>query len=297
MRTIVSLALIVFVGLTVNFAAAESIDAGRGEVPLHVPAKYDKSTPAPLVVLLHGYTSSGKQQESYMKFGELADTYGFLLATPDGTREDSERNHRFWNATEACCNFHGSDVDDSAYVRSVIDLVKAEYSVDPNRVYLIGHSNGGFMSYRMAYDHSDTIAAIVSLAGASLSDLELPAPGNPVHVLQIHGTEDGTIAYSGSEIGETTYPGAKESVERWAAYNGCEVEATVSETTIDLDKGIDGAETTVTKYSSGCGPGGAAELWTIEGGGHIPSLSDSFTKHVIEWLFAHPKSAGGATTD
>ena len=151
MRMIVSLALIVLMALMFNFATAESIDAGRGEVPLHIPAKYDKSTPAPLVVLLHGYTSSGKQQESYMKFGELADTYGFLLATPDGTREDSERNYRFWNATEACCNFHGSDVDDSAYVRSIIDLVKAEYSIDPDRVYLIGHSNGGFMSYRMAY--------------------------------------------------------------------------------------------------------------------------------------------------
>ena len=68
MRTFVSLALIALVAVLFNFAAAESIDAGRGPVPLHVPANYDKDTPAPLVVLLHGYTSSGKQQEAYMKF-------------------------------------------------------------------------------------------------------------------------------------------------------------------------------------------------------------------------------------
>ncbi len=297
MRTIVSLALIAFLALTFNLAAAESIDAGRGPVPLHVPANYAKDAPAPLVVLLHGYTSSGKQQESYMKFGELADTYGYLLATPDGTREDSERNHRFWNASEACCNFHGSEVDDSAYVLGIIDLVKADYNVDPDRVYLIGHSNGGFMCYRMAYDHSDTIAAIASLAGATLSDPDRPAPAGPVHILQIHGTKDTTIAYDGGQIGETPYPSAKQSVEQWAAYNGCEAEGATSDKTIDLDKRIEGAETTITQYSSLRDAGGEVELWTIEGGGHIPSLSDTFNKHVIEWLFAHPKSTHGDATD
>ena len=297
MRTFVSLALIALVPVLFNFAAAESIDAGRGPVPLHVPANYDKDSPAPLVVLLHGYTSSGKQQESYMKFGELADTYGYLLATPDGTHEDSERNYRFWNASEACCNFHGSDVDDSAYVLGIIDRVKVDYNVDPDRVYLIGHSNGGFMCYRMAYDHSDTIAAIASLAGATLADPDRPAPPGTVHVLQIHGTRDTTIAYEGGQIGETPYPGAKQSVAQWALYNGCEVEATPSEETIDLDKRIEGAETTVLQYSSRGDAGGEVELWSIQGGGHIPSLSDTFNKQVIEWLLAHPKSTSEEATD
>lgn len=293
MRSIVSLGLIALVAATFQIAAAESIDAGRGEVPLYVPANYDKDTPAPLVVLLHGYTSSGKQQESYMKFSELVDTYGYLLAIPDGTREDSGRKVRFWNASEACCNFQGSEVDDSAYVLSIIDLVKADYTIDANRVYLIGHSNGGFMSYRMAYDHPETIAAIASLAGATLSGIDRPAPAGPVNVLQIHGTKDTTIAYDGGQIGATDYPGAKQSVERWAAYNGCEVEAITSDKTIDLDRRIEGAETTITQYSSQCNPGGAVELWTIEGGGHIPSLSDTFNKQVIEWLLAHPKTTQG----
>lgn len=298
MRMIVSFVFIALVAVPFSFSEPESIDAGRGPVPLHVPTNYDADTPAPLVVLLHGYTSSGKQQEKYMKFGALVDTYGYLLATPDGTREDSERNHRFWNASDACCNFHGSEVDDSAYIRGIIDLVKAEYSVDPKRVYLIGHSNGGFMSYRVAYDHSDTIAAIASLAGATLADPERPAPPSAVHVLQIHGTKDKTIAYEGGEIDQTgAYPSAQESVEQWAAYNGCEVEAITLDKTIDLDKRIEGDETTITKYTSRCRPGGAVELWTIEGGGHIPSLSDTFSKHVIEWLFAHPKSTSGDATD
>lgn len=68
------------------------------------------------------------------------------------------------------------------------------------------------MSYRMAYDHSDTIAAIASLAGASHSNLDKPAPASPVHVLQIHGTKDTTIEYGSGEIGGTTYPDAKRGV-------------------------------------------------------------------------------------
>ena len=64
--------------------------------------------------------------------------------------------------------------------------------MDASRVYVIGHSNGGFMSYRMAYEHSDVVAAIVSLAGANHLEQREPPP-NPVHILQIRGTDDTTI--------------------------------------------------------------------------------------------------------
>ncbi len=50
-------------------ALAQTIDAGRGELPLRVPFDYDTDMPTPLVVLLHGFGSSGAGQESYMNFG------------------------------------------------------------------------------------------------------------------------------------------------------------------------------------------------------------------------------------
>ena len=266
-------------------AVAQTIDAGRGELPLRVPSDYDKDTPTPLVVLLHGYGSSGAGQESYMKFGDLVDSHGFLLVHPDG--QESERG-RFWNASQACCNFAGSTVDDSAYVLSVIEAVSSQYTVDPKRVYLIGHSNGGFMSYRTAHDHSDAIAALASVAGAASTD-DRPAPPHPVHILQIHGTDDSTIAYEGGEIAGATYPGAVETVERWAAYSGCAVEGVVQGQKLDLEGEIAGQETTVTRYTEDCKAGGSSELWTIAGGSHIPSISDTFSQSVIEWLLAHPK--------
>lgn len=45
-------------------ASAQSVDLGRGELPLTVPASYDADTPTPLIVLLHGYTSSGAGQDA-----------------------------------------------------------------------------------------------------------------------------------------------------------------------------------------------------------------------------------------
>ena len=277
----------VLLSFCVGTSAAQTVDAGRGELPIRVPAGYDSASPVPLVVLLHGYTSSGAEQDAYMKFVELVDSHRFLLVHPDGTRESGGDNNRFWNASKACCDLMASGVDDSAYVRSVIDVVKADYNVDPKRVYLIGHSNGGFMSYRAAYDHSETIAAIASLAGAASTERQ-PAPRSPVHVLQIHGTDDRAIAYDGGEIQGSAYPGAVGSVERWAAYNGCAVEGTTGGAR-DLEREIAGSETTVAQYAAGCRPGGSGELWTITGGSHIPVLAETFNRQVIDWLFAHPK--------
>lgn len=266
---------------------AQSIDLGRGELPLKVPANYDAGTPTPLVVLLHGYTSSGASQDSYMGFSDLVDSYGFLFVAPDGNREPGGDENRFWNASEACCDFFKTAVDDSAYIKHIIETVQADYNVDPARIFLIGHSNGGFMSYRLAYDYSGTIAAIASLAGANHVE-EREAPAEPVHVLQIHGTADGTIDYNGADIQGNRYPSAEQTVKRWAAYNGCSTEGSARELR-DLEASIDGYESSALVFKQGCKTGGSSELWTIAGGSHVPDLSETFSAQVIEWLYAHPK--------
>ncbi|MBK7403888.1 MAG: hypothetical protein IPJ41_04450 [Phycisphaerales bacterium] len=263
------------------------VDAGRGDVPVYLPSTYDENTPMPLIVMLHGYGASGALQESYFRFRAHQETYGFMLATPDGT-VDSFGN-RFWNATDACCDFGNTGVDDSAYLLALIDAIKAEVNVAPRQVCLVGHSNGGFMAHRLACDHADVIASFASLAGAMHDNPDDCAPATTVHALQIHGTNDTTIRYGGGNINGVPYPGAVESVEIWAANNGCAVIPDNSSPPLDLDRSLPGDETLVTTYPQDCARGGSAELWTIVNGGHIPTLSSAFAPSVIEWLLDHPK--------
>ena len=245
---------------------------------LSVPGSYRADTPAPLVVLLHGYTSSAAEQELYFKLGAESERRGFLYALPDGTQEPD--GDRFWNATNACCDFQGSGVDDSAFLSGLIDQVKASYSVDPARVYLVGHSNGGYMAYRMACDHADQITAVVSLAGAMWSNPAQCAPTRPVSVLQIHGTADEVVSYTGG----SRYPGAEETVADWRELDGCSPEA-VTGRPLDLVADAPDAETAVT-YAGGCRGGTIVELWTIRGGSHVPALNGAFATAVIDFLYA-----------
>lgn len=265
------------------------IDIGGRTVNVHVPASYSPLVPAPVLILLHGYTATGAAQESYMQLEPLADEKGFLYLHPDGTTDCF--GDPFWNATDACCNFCASSVDDVAFLSAVLDEVEAQLTVDPRRIYLVGHSNGGFMAYRMACEHPDRIAAIASLAGATWFDPLDCSPSEPVHTLQIHGTLDSTILYLGGLIGSVPYPGAVDTAEAWASDDGCSLTPDTSSPNLDLDAVLPGDETTVARYESDCAAGGSAALWTIVGGEHIPALSNDFSRAVVDYLLAHPKPA------
>jgi polyhydroxybutyrate depolymerase len=237
----------------------------------------------PLVVLLHGYTASATVAEEYFTLTAESERRGFLYAMPDGTRDP--RGDRFWNATEACCDFSHTGVDDSGYLHRLLTTLKSAYSVDTGRVYLIGHSNGGFMAYRMACEHAAEITAIVSLAGAATDDPARCTPDRPVSVLQIHGTADHTILFEGGRNDGQRYPSAAATVGLWRRLDGCSDRATTAPP-MDLESHLPGPETTVTTYQNDCREGTRVELWSIAGGGHVPALTTGFAPAVIDFLLA-----------
>ena len=247
---------------------------------LVVPAAYDGVTPLPVLVMLHGYSASGAVQDAYLGLSRLTRTRGMYMIIPDGTVDGM--GNRFWNATPGCCNFGGSSVDDVAYLTGLLDELEAQAPVSD--IYFVGHSNGGFMSYRMACELSARVSAIVSLAGSDYLNPTDCVPDQPVSVLQIHGDADATIGYTGRA---GAYPSASDTVLRWAERASCATPGTAG-TPLDLESTIAGDETTVLEYADGCS-GAQAELWTIAGGGHIPTLSRAFTPAVLDWLEAHAR--------
>ena len=226
-----------------------------------------------------------------MQFQPLAEARGFLYCYPDSLTD--KVSNQFWNATDACCDFWSTGVDDTGFLRGLIAEVGQHFALDRKRVYLIGHSNGGFMSYRMACQSADLIAGIASLAGTTFLDPGRCQPSQPVNILHIHGTADQTVSYAGGALmgfgaNMPAFPGALQTVQTWAAYNGATGPVTDPAPTLDLTSDVPGLDTVVTRYTNSP-PGGAVELWTINGGSHGPTLSAQFSPRVIDWLLAHPK--------
>lgn len=247
-----------------------------------------KKTPAqalPLVLLLHGYGGSGKLINFYFRASKQLAGQDFILIVPNGIRETKETNRRllnpgprFWNATDYCCDFKNTKVDDVKYLNQLLDYAEKEYPIDPKRIYIWGHSNGGFMAYRMACEMSSRIRAIASFAGVGFLDPTKCQTAHPVSILHLHGTEDDTIKFEGTD----KYPSAIRTVENWLLRNQCDVGFRSVERE-NLAHFPVGRETHLISWS--CREGSRVAFWKMVGAEHSPLLTEKFTTHTLEWLF------------
>jgi len=253
-----------------------------GERPVTVNLPDHLSNPAPLLILLHSASTSGAHQENYMKLAPVAKANGIIYITPDGIKNSEGK--RFWNAAKSCCNKYKQSVDDVAYLNSLIDEIDKKTPVDPQRIYLIGHSNGAFMSYEFACQ-TNRVAAIVAIAGAMDSDPEC-TPRAPVSLLNIHGTADKTIKIDGGVMNSSSYTSAITTMKKIATVNKC---GTVATSKKDFEPTIKGAETTIFNYS--CDTHTHLQFWKIAGGSHSPKLPFDFAQQVISFLLKQSKAA------
>ncbi len=285
-----------------NFPDATVIDAmptvdagpptefgGTRPVTLDVPTSYSPDTPMPLVIALHGFSMNPDYLPALLGITTWYEDNGFLFIAPHGT-PDADGNF-YWNATPACCDFYDTAPDDVAYLTGLIADISAAYNVDPKRTYVIAHSNGAFMANRLACDHADKIAAIISYAGANYVDPTDCAPSQAVSVLQLHGTADMTIAYDGGILTQkdgtdVAYPSAAATVANWAGYNSCDT-GTTRGTPLDVTTTA-GDETTVDQHT-GCPTGISAELWTMPNLGHVVLFAPGAKDLFWDWFKAHPK--------
>jgi polyhydroxybutyrate depolymerase len=248
------------------------------------PPDHDPTVPTPLLVVLHGYQSSADQIEDLFPLATAAEVLGIAVVRPEGAIDSLSR--RFWNASEACCNLYGFPVDDVGYLTGVIDEIADRMAV--SEVMLFGHSNGGFMAYRLACAFPERFTAVVAVAGGLDTD---PVPdcgaGGPARVLHLHGTEDRVIRYAGGSVSDLPIPlmpddippytGAEATVGSFAGGAGCG--ALVAGTPFDLDLRVDGAETVPLEAS--CPDGRRVALWRMVDSGHEPRPGSGFAARVL----------------
>lgn len=220
----------------------------------YVPASYVPGQAVPLVLNLHGTSSDGATQAQNRDLRPIADTANFIVVHPDGTMLAGQR---FWNYG----NVLGSTVNDVGFLVALIDTIAANYTINPDRVYSVGMSNGGFMSYYLACQ-TDRFAAIGSVTGSMGTTMYNNCnPARPTPVIHIHGTDDQINPYAGN----STSKGIEEVVLFWAMQNGCD---TVPDITLipDTDP-TDGATAERYLYSGGTN-GHTVEHFKVTGGGH-----------------------------
>ncbi|MDY0076132.1 MAG: T9SS type A sorting domain-containing protein [Bacteroidales bacterium] len=217
------------------------------------------SEPLPLLIAMHGYTQTANSIMNFSAFNQLADEQNFMVVYPQGIGNS-------WNVDFG----GGSTADDVGFINALIDKLSGNFLVDKNRVYATGFSNGGFMSYRLAYELPEKIAAIAPVAGtiASQAFANWEAT-NAKPILHIHGTGDFIVPFDG--IG-----GSIESVDTlldfWIAFNGCNSTPTVTELPDLVQEG-----STVTQYEwNQCDSAKPIKLLKVINGGHTwPGTSAS----------------------
>ncbi|HEX4493788.1 MAG TPA: alpha/beta hydrolase-fold protein [Acidimicrobiia bacterium] len=254
-------------------ASAPLVFGGSRPTNLQVPAGFDASKQYPLVVILHGYGATGSLQEAFFGAGALVSSGQAFVIAPDGLVDGS--GNQYWNADPACCDFDHANPDDVGFIGGLIDDVSAAWPIDPGAVTLLGHSNGGFMAYKMACARADVVTNIEVLAGAAASDPTTCTPSRAVEVLHMHGTIDNEVPY------DVAVP----SVEQWATHDACGSAMTAG-SDLDLDTTLPGAETT-TATIDGCPTGITVELWSITGASHIPTLAADFSTTMLDYSAAH----------
>ena len=274
-----------------------TVDGNLRTYLMHRPPLADDRGPYPVVLVLHGVLDRGKQMMDYMGFNEIANREGFIVVYPNGI------DNR-WRTLGI-----GRDgIDDVKFISALLDRLISVQDVDPERIYVVGASNGAMMAAKLACELGDRIAGIAPIMGASLPTSLVAdcSPGLPMPVIAIHGDADPVLPYEGIliEIGDIPPFGmlpVEDSVAVWRSNNGCGDTATVIDLP-DLDP-VDGATVRRTDWTD-CG-GAPVTLCTVVGGGHtwpgvvrptyvgVTSMDIDASQVVWDFLKGHRRPGAG----
>jgi len=249
---------------------------------VHLPPGYDAQKPLPVVVVVHGAFDTAKGMERFSRFSDLADEKHFIALYPNGIGILGFLQH--WNAGHCCGKAAADKIDDIKFLSTVIEDACSRLAIDRQRIYMVGFSNGGMMTYRFAAERGDLLAAIAPLAASAggrpdreSPEWSIPTPVKPLPVLSIHGLTDAYVPFNGGTSPargtEREYWSVMRSLDIWLQRDGC----TAPSQEHDERQGKVHLRTW-----NHCSSGAQVVLYTIEGWGHVwpgPYFTDDLDPH------------------
>jgi len=167
---------------------------------LFVPSTYDPSNPAPLIVGLHGLGRPYDWVMGYEGYLDFAEAGGYIAVAPKGYHA------RAWYGSRGPATAPGTRAEEGMValpdnigelgekdVMNVLALVREEFNIDDDRIYLWGHSMGGAGTYHIAAKYPEIWAALgVAAPAPSVSPEQLEA-FRDLPIIALQGDEDGLV--------------------------------------------------------------------------------------------------------
>jgi polyhydroxybutyrate depolymerase len=196
---------------------------------LNLPPNYYESSSADfsVVIAMHGGGGDANQFESTSKLTEKANAAKFIVVYPEGVQSDGLLKLRTWNAGGCCDYARDHNINDVKFISELIDKLVANYKINPKKVYATGHSNGGMLSYRLACELSNKVAAIAP-NGCTMVVKQPCNPSRAVPVLHMHSILDENVPYQGGYgTSNAYYPPLDSILNVWSNNDACQNKAQV----------------------------------------------------------------------
>ncbi|NJM29017.1 MAG: poly(3-hydroxybutyrate) depolymerase [Rhizobiales bacterium] len=167
------------------------------EYLVHIPRSWRRGTVSPVILALHGGGGDADYMADDRNYGLISksEQVGFIAVFPNGVSPLASGLLATWNGGKCCGAARDRNIDDVGFLKAVTARVLRQAGGDPARVYSVGMSNGGIMSYRLACDAAGMLAGIMAVAGTDNTRTCVPA--RPVPVLHIHAINDDHVLFYG----------------------------------------------------------------------------------------------------